>query len=206
MNSFLTNYPKENDNYSLATISFVPNRPIILVGCMGCGKTSIGRRLAKRLGLPFYDSDHELEEAAGCPIKSIESVYGEESLMKGEYKVIKRLLSQDVHVLATGGSSLKNPDTLELVQGTGITVWLKADLETLISRVSRRSDRPYISKGQEKEVLEDIIKNYYPIYEKAHIHVDTFDEPTNLTVDRVIQNVSDFVKVHFPDQCVLKTI
>ncbi|USO02816.1 MAG: shikimate kinase [Alphaproteobacteria bacterium] len=173
---------------------------------MGCGKTSIGRRLAKRLGLPFYDSDHELEESAGCPIKAIEDVYGEEALMRGEYKVIKRLLEQDVHVLATGGSSLKNPDTLKLVQDVGITVWLKADLETLVSRVSRRSDRPLISKGKEREVLEDIIKNYYPIYEKAHIHVDTFDEPTNLTVDRVIKNVSDYVQEHYPDQCVLKTI
>ena len=200
------NYLNENDNYSLATISFVPNRPIILVGCMGCGKTSIGRRLAKRLGLPFYDSDHELEESAGCPIKSIESVYGEEVLMNGEYKVIKRLLGRDVHVLATGGSSLKNPETFDLVQATGITVWLKADLDTLISRVSRRSDRPHISKGQEKEVLEGIIQNYYPIYEKSHIHVDTFDEPTNLTVDRVIQNVSDYVKENYPDQCVFKTV
>lgn len=197
---------KDGDNYSLATISFIPNRPIILVGSMGCGKTSIGRRLAKRLGLPFYDSDHELEESAGCPIKAIEDVYGEEALMRGEYKVIKRLLEQDVHVLATGGSSLKNPDTLKLVQDVGITVWLKADLETLVSRVSRRSDRPLISKGKEREVLEDIIKNYYPIYEKAHIHVDTFDEPTNLTVDRVIKNVSDYVQEHYPDQCVLKTI
>lgn len=202
----MINYLKEHDGYSLATISFVPNRPIVLVGCMGCGKTSIGRRLAKRLGLPFFDSDHELEESAGCPIKSIEDVYGEEALLRGEYKVIKRLLEQDVHVLATGGSSLKNPDTLDLVQKTGITVWLKADLATLILRVSRRSDRPHISKGNEKEVLEGIIRDYYPVYEKAHIHVDTFDEPTNLTVDRVIQNVSDYVKEHFPDQCVMKTI
>lgn len=196
-----------NDStYSLATISFVPDRPIILVGCMGCGKTSIGRRLAKRLGLPFYDSDHELEAAAGCPIKSIESVYGEEAFAKGEYKVIKRLLEQGVHVLATGGSSLKNPETLKLIQDAGISVWLKADLETLVSRVSRRSDRPNITKGKEKEILEDIIKNYYPIYEKAHIHVETYDEPTNLTVDRVIQHVSEYIRKNYPDQCVLKTI
>lgn len=194
------------NTYNLATISFIPNRTIVLVGCMGCGKTSIGRRLAKRLGLPFYDSDHELEAAAGCPIKSIYSVYGDQAFVEGEYKVIKRLLDQEVHVLATGGSSLQYAPTLELVQNRGITVWLKADLGTLVSRVSRRSDRPNLERGKEKETLENIITQFYPVYEKAHIHVDTFDEPTNLTVDRVIQHVSEYVQKNFPDECVLKTI
>lgn len=194
------------NTYNLATISFVPNRTIVLVGCMGCGKTSIGRRLAKRLGLHFYDSDHELEAAAGCAVKSIYSVFGEEAFVKGEYKVIKRLLDQEVHVLATGGGSLKNPDTFTMIQERGITVWLKADLETLVSRVSRRSDRPNLERGKEREVLEEIMRDCYPTYEKAHIHVDTYDEPTNLTVDRVIQHISEYVQKHYPEQCVMKTI
>ena len=194
------------NTYNLATISFVPNKTIVLVGCMGCGKTSIGRRLAKRLGLPFYDSDHELEAAAGCPIRSIYSVYGEEAFVQGEYKVIKRLLEQEVHVLATGGGSLKYNPTLEEIRKHGISVWLKADLETLVSRVSRRSDRPNLERGKEKETLEQIIKDFYPIYEQSDIHVDTYDEPTNLTVDRVIQHVSEYVQKNYPNECVLKTI
>lgn len=191
---------------SAPTISFMPTKTIALVGLMGCGKTSIGRRLAKRLELPFYDSDQEVEIAAGCSMKEIYSVFGEEAFRSGERRVIARLLSQPTHILATGGSSILDPETQKLLKDRAITVWLDADLETLVARVSRRNDRPLIQDGNQQEVLESLINTCYPVYESSDIHVKTYDEATNATVDRVIQAISDFVKEHYPDHCVLKSI
>lgn len=198
-------YPHSSRSQT-TTISFMPPKTIVLVGLMGSGKTSIGRRLSKRLELPFYDSDHEVEAAAGCPIKEILSVFGEEAFLSGEYRVINRLLDQPTHVLATGGGSLINPDTQKLIKEKAISVWLKADLETLVARVSRRTDRPMLNEGNQREVLENLIKERYPIYENADIHVETFDEPTNVTVDRVIQVMSEYVRMHYPHHYVLKSV
>lgn len=188
------------------TISFMPPKTIALVGLMGCGKTSIGRRLAKRLELPFYDSDQEVEIAAGCSMKEIFSVYGEDAFKSGERRVIARLLDQPVHVLATGGSSILDNETQDLLKEKSITVWLNADLETLVARVSRRNDRPLIQDGNQREVLEQLIEECYPVYQKSDIHVKTFDEATNSTVDRVIQAISEFVKENYPNYHVLKSI
>lgn len=191
---------------STPTISFMPSKTIALVGLMGCGKTSIGRRLAKRLELPFFDSDQEVEIAAGCSMKEIYSVFGEEAFKSGERRVIARLLDQPAHILATGGSSILDAETQALLKEKSITVWLDADLETLVTRVSRRNDRPLIKDGNQREVLEKLIQECYPVYEASDIHVKTYDEATNATVDRVIQAVSEFVKVHYPDHYVLKSI
>lgn len=199
-------YSSPNFRSQSTTISFMPPKTIVLVGLMGSGKTSIGRRLSKRLELPFYDSDHEVEAAAGCPIKEILSVFGEEAFLSGEHRVINRLLDQPTHVLATGGGSLVNPNTQELVKEKAISVWLKADLETLVARVSRRNDRPMFTDGNQRETLETLIAERYPIYEKADIHVETLDEPTNVTVDRVIQEMSEYVRVHYPNHYVLKSV
>lgn len=188
------------------TISFMPPKTIALVGLMGCGKTSIGRRLAKKLELPFFDSDQEVEISAGCSMKEIYSVFGEESFKSGERRVIARLLSQPAQILATGGSSILDEETQILLKEKSITVWLDADLETLVARVSRRNDRPLIQDGNQREVLENLIKTCYPVYEKSDIHVKTYDEATNATVDRVIEAISDHVKEHYPDHCVLKSI
>jgi shikimate kinase len=188
------------------TISFMPPKTIVLVGLMGSGKTSIGRRLSKRLELPFYDSDHEVEAAAGCPIKEILAVFGEEAFLSGEHRVIMRLLDQPTHVLATGGGSLINPVTQALIKEKAISVWLKADLETLVARVSRRNDRPMLAEGNQREILENLIAERYPVYEKSDIHVETLDEPTNVTVDRVIQEMSEYIRVHYPHHYVLKSV
>lgn len=188
------------------TISFMPPKTIVLVGLMGSGKTSIGRRLSKRLELPFYDSDHEVEAAAGCPIKEILAVFGEEAFLSGEHRVIMRLLDQPTHVLATGGGSLINHSTQELIKEKAISVWLKADLETLVARVSRRNDRPMLAEGNQRETLEKLIEERYPVYEKSDIHVETLDEPTNVTVDRVIQEMSEYIRVHYPHHYVLKSV
>lgn len=189
------------------TIGFRPPKTIVLVGMMGAGKTSIGRRLAKKLELPFYDSDQEVELAAGCPIKQFVDIYGEDAFKNGECRVIARLLDQQVHVLATGGTSFLNESIRQVVKEKAISVWLKADLETILARVSRRNDRPFlIQDGTERETIEQMIAERYPLYSLADVTVDTFDESTNLTVDRVIGSLTDFIRVHFPTEYVLKSI
>jgi shikimate kinase len=188
------------------TISFMPPKTIALVGLMGCGKTSIGRRLAKRLELPFYDSDQEVEIAAGCSMKEMCAVFGEEAMRIGERRVISRLLDQQPHVLATGGGSVLDDETRGMLKDKSITVWLNADLETLVTRVSRRNDRPMVRDGNHQEVIEELIAQCYPVYEQSDIIVKTFDEATNSTVDRVIQSISDFVKQNYPNHYVLKSI
>lgn len=190
-----------------AVISFRPPRTIVLVGLMGAGKTSIGRRLAKRLEVDFFDSDHEVELAAGCPIKDIFSIYGEEAFRSGECRVINRLLDQPVHVLATGGGSFMNESIREIVQEKAISVWLKADLDTLVARVSRRSDRPLLEdSANHRSVLEQLIDERYPVYSSADVVVDTFDEPTNTTVDRVILALAEFIRDRHPTQYILKSV
>jgi shikimate kinase len=188
------------------TISFMPPKTIVLVGLMGCGKTSIGKRLAKRLELPFHDSDHAVEDAAGCPIKDIFEIYGEDAFRSGEQRVIARLLDQPTHILATGGGSFANEPTRDLIKEKSISVWLNADLDTLVARVSRRNDRPLLGDGNQREVLTQLMAERYPLYSKADIHVQTFDEPTNATVDRVIQAMTDFIRENYPSYYVLKSV
>lgn len=190
----------------VGTLSFTPPRTIVLIGLMGAGKTSIGKRLAKRLDLPFFDSDHEVEVAAGCTIKEIVEKYGEDAFMSGESRVINRLLDQPTHVLATGGGSFMEEKTRDRVHESAISVWLKADLPTLVTRVSRRSDRPFLQEGTQEETLTRLIEERYPFFESANVIVDTFDEPTAATVERVIVALTDYIRTNYPDQYILKSI
>ncbi|HEX2115672.1 MAG TPA: shikimate kinase, partial [Alphaproteobacteria bacterium] len=119
-------------------------RTIVMVGLMGAGKTSIGRRLAQRLGLAFVDADHEIEQAAGCTIEEIFERYGEAAFRDGERRIIQRLLERPPHVLATGGGAFMDPETRARIKEAGISVWLKADLDVLVRRVSRRNNRPLL--------------------------------------------------------------
>lgn len=188
-------------------LSFRAPKTIVLVGLMGAGKTSIGRRLAKRLEVEFFDSDHEVEVAAGCPIKEIFNLYGEDAFRVGEYRVINRLLDQPTHVLATGGGSFMEEKTRQVIKDKAISVWLKADLETLVARVSRRTDRPLLEDAEaHHEVLGQLIEERYPVYENADVIVDTFDEPTNTTVDRVIVSLAEYIRDRFPKDYVLRSI
>lgn len=193
-------------NQSQITVSFMPPKTIVLVGLMGSGKTSIGKRLANRLELSFYDSDIEVEQAAGYPIKEIYEIFGEQSFLDGEQRVIKRLLDQPTHVLATGGGSFAYEQTRKIVKEKAISVWLKADIETLVARVSRRTDRPMFTDSNHREVLDKLIEERYPVFEEADVHVQTLDEPTNATVDRVIQAMSDFIRAKYPNYYVLKSV
>lgn len=191
---------------SSPTVSFMPPKTIVLVGLMGCGKTSIGKRLAKKLDIPFHDSDQAVEESAGCPIKDIFDIYGEDAFRVGEQKVIERLLGQPTHILATGGGSFANEPTRKVILDKSISIWLKADLDTLTARVSRRTDRPMLGGPNQREVLEQLIAERYPVYAEANIHVDTMDEPTNCTVDRVIQAMTDYIRTNYPSYYVLKSL
>lgn len=198
----------KEDNYHRspgAPLSFRPPKTIVLVGLMGAGKTSIGRRLAKRLEVPFYDSDMEVESAAGCHIKEILDVFGEDAFISGEFRVINRLLEQEPHVLATGGGSFMNADTREQIKQKAISVWLKADLDTLVARVSRRTDRPLLEDAtRHRTTLEELIQERYPVYGEANVAVQTFDEPINTTVDRVIAALAEYIRDTYPAQYVLK--
>lgn len=187
-------------------VSFMPPKSVVLVGLMGCGKTSIGKRLAKRFDLPFCDSDQEVELAAGCSLADINSVFGEGALESGEYRVIARLLRQPVQVIATGCLAFTYENTQELIKENSISVWLKADLPTLYARVTGRKDRPLLEPGKEEEILTKMMADYYPEFEKADVCVQTYDEPANITVDRVIIAMSDFIKSKYPDYHVLKSV
>ncbi len=187
-------------------VSFMPPKPVVLVGLMGCGKTSIGKRLAKRFDLPFCDSDQEVELAAGCSISDVDSIFGEGALESGEYRVISRLLNQPVQVIATGCLSFTYQKTQDLIKEKSISVWLKADLPTLFTRVTGRKDRPLLEPGKEEEILKKMMDDYYPEFEKSDVCVQTYDEPANITVDRVIIAMSEFIKSKYPDYRVLKSV
>jgi len=168
------------------------DRPIVMVGMMGAGKSAIGRRLAQRLGMPFVDADAEIERAAGCTIGEIFEKHGEAVFRDGERRVIARLLVGPVGVLATGGGAFMDPETRARIRAGAISVWLKADLDTLVERVSRRNHRPLLQIGEPREVLAQLMAERYPVYAEADITVETGDAPTAATVERVIDGLAAF--------------
>lgn len=187
-------------------VSFMPPKPVVLVGLMGSGKTSIGKRLARRFDLPFCDSDQEVEEAAGCSIGDIDSVFGEGALQEGELRVISRLINQGIQVIATGCLSFTYEETRRYIKEHAISVWLKGDLETLLLRVTGKKDRPLLEIGKEEEILTKMIEDYYPLLEESDITVTTLDEPASITVDRVIIAISDFIRKTYPDYHILRSV
>jgi shikimate kinase len=165
---------------------FVPCRTIVLVGLMGAGKSKIGRRLAARLNLPFFDSDQEIEAAAGESIEEIFANWGERVFRDGERRVIARLLAQPVHVLATGGGAFMDPMTRELIGQRGVSLWLRANLDVLVSRVSRRNNRPLLKTGDARTILAGLIAQRYPVYAQADAVVDSGEGSPEVTVSRAI--------------------
>ena len=162
-------------------------RTITLVGLMGVGKSSVGRRLANALDLPFRDADNEVETAAGRSIPDIFADLGEAAFREGERRVIARLLDEPPHVLATGGGAFMNPDTQALIKARSISVWLKADLEILARRVARKDNRPLLAGKEPLDVLKDQAARRYPAYGLADVTVETGDAAHHVTVDQVIQ-------------------
>jgi shikimate kinase len=159
-------------------------RSVVLVGMMGAGKSSVGRRLAARLGIPFVDADTEIEAAAGMTISEIFAQHGESYFRAGEARVIARLLEHGPQVMATGGGALIDANTRALIRMKGISVWLKADLDVLLKRTKRRSDRPLADK------IKDLLPLREPHYAEADITIQSRDEPHETIVDEVVATLA----------------
>ncbi len=173
--------------YSGKKPDFVPDQSIVLVGLMGVGKTTVGRRLAKRLNLGFVDADAEIERAAGLTIEEIFDRFGEDYFRDGERRVIARLLEGKCQVIATGGGAFINEETRALILEKAIAIWLDADLDTLVKRVGRRNTRPLLKTGDPGEILADLAIKRNPVYATAHIHVTGNDSPHEATVEKIIE-------------------
>jgi shikimate kinase len=150
-------------------------RSIVLVGMMGAGKSSIGRRLAAELGLPFIDADTEIETAAGMTIPEIFEAHGEPYFRSGEARVIARLLEGGPQVLASGGGAFINPQTRALIRARGVSVWLKAEVDVLLRRIRRRSDRPLLKTDDPEQALRRLVNERYPVYAEADVTVHSQD-------------------------------
>ncbi len=174
------------------------SRPIVLVGLMGAGKTSVGRRLAEKLNLSFVDADHEIELAAGKPITEIFADHGEAYFREGERRVIARLLDTGSQVLATGGGAWMNSETRERVKSRGISIWLKADLDVLLKRVAKRNDRPLLREDPEA-VLRNLIEQRYPFYSMADITVESRDVQHGQMVNDVVKALADWPGLEIDD-------
>lgn len=161
-------------------------RPLVLVGMMGAGKTTVGRRLAARLNRRFIDSDEEIEKAAQMTIPEIFAQRGEPEFRAGETRVISRLLKEEGIVLATGGGAFVNLDTRAQIKTGAVSVWLKADLDILFERVSRRSNRPLLKTADPKATLQKLIEDRYPIYAEADLTVLSRDVPQDSVAADVI--------------------
>ncbi|HIG22437.1 MAG TPA: shikimate kinase [Henriciella marina] len=174
----------------------ISKRTVALVGLMGAGKSTVGRRLAEVLGRQFYDSDNEIEKAAGLSISDIFALHGEEEFRRGEHRVLERLLGEAPHVLATGGGAYLNPDTRDLLRERAVTIWLNADLETLWRRVSRRSHRPLLKADNPKGVLSRLLDERTPIYEKADLVVTSEEGPHRATVNAILKALDEWSQTH----------
>jgi shikimate kinase len=153
---------------------------------MGVGKSTIGRRLAGALELPFRDADQEIEQAAGCSVSQIFAERGEVQFRDGERRVIARLLEEGPHVLATGGGAFMNAKTRALIKEKAVSVWLKADLDVLVRRVSRKDTRPLLAGRDPREVLQQLMNERYPVYAEADIVIETDDGPASAAVEAIL--------------------
>jgi shikimate kinase len=164
-------------------------RPLVLIGMMGAGKTTVGRRLAARLGRAFLDSDEEIEKAAQMTIPEMFAARGEDEFRSGETRVIARILKDDDVVVATGGGAFINPDTRALIKSVALSVWIKADFNLLFARVSKRSNRPLLRTRNPRKTLRELIEARYPIYGEADVTVVSRDVPHEAVADDLIEAV-----------------
>jgi shikimate kinase len=169
-----------------ALVAALGTRSIVLIGMMGAGKSSIGRRLAARLGIPFVDADAEIEAAAGMTIEDIFAHYGEASFRSGETRVIARLLETGPRVVATGGGAFMNPETRGIIRRNGVTIWLKADFDVLFRRVKRRDDRPLLKTADPAETLRQLMAERDPIYAQADASVHSREVPHETIVGEIL--------------------
>ena len=168
-------------------------RPLVMVGMMGAGKSSVGRRLATRLGMPFVDADAEIEKAANASISEIFDRHGEPYFRDGERRVIQRLLEGEAKVLATGGGAFIHPETRATIKAQAISIWLKADRDVLMSRVRRRSNRPLLRAGEPAEVIDQLLAERSPFYAEANIHIQSRDVAHDAVIDDILTTLADYL-------------
>ena len=169
------------------------DRPLVLVGLMGVGKSTVGRRLAKRLGLPFVDSDSEIEGAAGLSAAEVYERYGEKDFRDGERRLVARLIEGEVRVIATGGGAYVDPRTRELLNERAITIWLDAPVAVLAERTARRDTRPLLRTADPKGTLEKLSEERRPSYAEAHIHVRSGDGAHRDVVEAILTALKDYL-------------
>jgi shikimate kinase len=186
---------KDRENGSApAILARLGDRSIVLIGMMGVGKSSIGRRLGSRLGIPFVDGDTEIEQAAGMSIADIFARHGEAAFRSGEARVIARLLNGGPQVLATGGGAVMNEATRALIKERGVSIWLSAELDLLLRRISKRkAERPMLQTNDPAATLRDLLTTRQPIYAQADITVQSRDVPHDAIVTEIIEALTAFL-------------
>lgn len=168
-------------------------KPVVLVGLMGAGKTRIGGILAKRLGIPFVDADAEIEAAAGMTIAEIFETQGEPAFRDLERRVIARLLSDEIKVVAPGGGAMMNEETAKLILSSSVSIWLRADLDVLVERTGRTSKRPLLRNGDPREILQGLMDKRYPVYATADIAVDSLPVDIDQNADAVLAALANYL-------------
>ena len=177
---------------------FQCDRTVVLVGMMGAGKTTVGRRLAPRIGLPFFDADNEIEQAAGMSVAELFKRHGEQSFREGEAKVLARLLDDPPCVIATGGGALINADTRQRIAEKSVSIWIKADIDTIVRRATRRGTRPLLKTGDPHEIISNLLKERGDYYGAADIHIDSQPGPHSNTVNLIIEMLGDYIGAFSP--------
>jgi shikimate kinase len=177
-----------------ALLSRLGDRSIVLIGMMGVGKSSIGRRLGARLGIPFIDADAEIESAAGMSIPDIFARHGEAAFRSGEARVIARLLNGGPQVLATGGGAVMDPATRALIQQRGVSIWLSAEFELLLRRISKRkAERPMLQTADPAATLRELLAAREPVYAQADLTVQSRDVPHDAVVAEIVERLGAFL-------------
>jgi shikimate kinase len=197
----MTDIAVQNDTGELAMaaaiLSRLDRRSIVLVGMMGVGKSSVGRRLAARLGVPFVDADAEIEKAAGMSIADIFARHGEAYFRSGEARVIARLLDSGPQVLASGGGAVMNADTRAAIKAKGVSIWLKAEIDVLLRRVAKRkNERPMLQTDDPSETLRQLLSVREPFYAQADLTVQSHEGPHDAIVAEIMQALSGFLAQH----------
>lgn len=181
------------DDAALRALAARIDRPLVLVGMMGVGKTSVGRRLAQMLGLGFEDADDAIIEAAQMPIADIFDQFGEAHFRDGERRVIARLLDRPRQVIATGGGAFVQPDTRAMILERGIAIWLEADVDTLVERVGRNDKRPLLRGGDPRAIIEKLLTERTPAYAEAPIRVNSERGPHSETIGNILEALGQWL-------------